>query len=116
MNRSILLIVGVAMLSGCQTRKSLYNWGNYETVNYLTYAKPGKATLDYQREQLEDDLEDSSKLGAHPGLHAQLGYVYFQLGRVDDAVKQFAAEKTLFPESTIFMDRMIDKAKGSPAK
>lgn len=107
--------LGALLLSGCQTARPLYYWGSYETVAYLSYAKPEKATLELQREKLEADLEGCTRhqAGAHPGLHAQLGYVYFQLGQVDDAVAQFEAEKTLFPESARLMDRLIDKAKGA---
>jgi hypothetical protein len=117
--KSILLPAVCALLfTGCQTQRALYYWGNYETVNYLAYAKPEKATLEVQREKLEEDLENTKgrNLAVHPGLHAQLGYVYYQLGRMDDALREFLAEKELFPESTTFMDRMIEKTKGAPAK
>ncbi len=100
------------LLSGCQTARPLYHWGSYETIAYLSYSKPDKATLELQLEKLQKDVSDSKKVAAHPGLHAQLGYVYFQLGRIDEAVKQFEMEKALFPEATIFMDRMIERAKG----
>lgn len=109
-----LLAAAALVLAGCQTQRPLYYWGNYETINYLAYAKPEKATLDEQRDRLEEDLTKAKgrNLAAHPGLHAQLGYVYFQLGRIDDSIREFAAEKALFPESAVFMDRMIEKAKG----
>lgn len=102
------------MLAGCQAQRPLYYWGNYETLNYLTYSKPEKATLETQRERLEEDLQKAKgrNFPAHPGLHAQLGYVCYQLGRLDDALREFAAEKTLFPESAVFMNRMIEKTKG----
>lgn len=109
------LSLAALFLSGCNTARPLYYWGSYETIAYLGYAKPDKATLLLQQEKLEADVQacTGGYPGAHPGLHAQLGYVYFQLGRVDDAVRQFQAEKTLFPESSQFMDRMIEKAKGA---
>lgn len=108
----------VLLLAGCQTAHPLYYWGNYESINYLSYSKPDKATLEVQREKLEEDLQKAGghNLTANPGLHAQLGYVYYQLGRVGDAIKEFAAEKALFPESATFMDRMIEKAQGTVAK
>lgn len=100
------------LFSGCQTSRPLYHWGTYETIAYLSYSKPDKATLELQLEKLQKDVANSTKVAAHPGLHAQLGYVYFQLGRVDEAVKHFETEKTLFPEAAVFMDRMIEKARG----
>lgn len=108
----LVLPLAALLLAGCQTARPLYHWGSYETVAYLSYAQPEKAPLALQLEKLQKDVADSSKLAAHPGLHAQLGYVYFQLGRVDEAVKEFEAEKALFPESATFMDRMIARAKG----
>ncbi len=118
MKRCLMLAGCVLAFAGCQTQRPLYYWGNYETINYLAYSKPEKASLETQREKLEEDLEKTKgyHLAAHPGLHAQLGYVYQQLGRTDEAIREFATEKTQFPESTVFMDRMIEKAKGGTAK
>jgi hypothetical protein len=116
MKRLFGFLLAGALLSGCQTQRSLYHWGNYEAVAYLSYSKPDKATLEMQLEKLQEDVAKAQASAAHPGLHAQLGYVYFQLGRVDDAIGQFGIEKTLFPESSVFMDRMIEKAKGGSAK
>jgi len=104
-------------LCGCQTKHYLYYWGNYESVAYLSYVKPAQATLQIQLEKLEEDVNKTAagKGHAHPGLHAQLGYVYYQLGRTDDAVREFQAEKTLFPESAVFMDRLMGKVKIAPS-
>jgi hypothetical protein len=110
-----LAIAAVLGLAGCQTARPLYHWGSYESLAYLSYAKPDKATLEVQREKLQADVAASAAHAPHPGLHAQLGYVYFQLNQVDEAVKEFELEKTLFPEATIFMDRMIQQAMGGPA-
>ncbi|MBI2814827.1 MAG: DUF4810 domain-containing protein [Opitutae bacterium] len=118
MKRLLLLAGCLFALAGCQTQRSLYYWGNYETTNYLAYSKPEKVPLETQREKLAEDLEKAkgSTLAVHPGLHAQLGYVCYQLGRLDEAIREFTAEKTLFPESVAFMDRMIEKAKGVASK
>jgi len=118
MKSFLWLAGGALLLAGCQTPRPLYYWGNYENIAYLSYAKPDKAPLETQREKLEEDLQkaEGHHLAAHPGLHAQLGYVYFQLGRVDDAIREFSTEKTLFPESATFMDRMIERAKGGQSK
>lgn len=109
-----LLLVG---LCGCQTARPLYYWGNYEAVTYLSYAKPDKATLEMQLAKLQEDVNKTAagKGAAHPGLHAQLGYVYYQLNRYDDAMREFQTEKALFPESAVFMDRLMGKAKSTPS-
>lgn len=115
---SCLLLAGVLLLAGCQTARPLYYWGNYENVTYLGYSKPDKVPLQMQREKLQEDVDKAAAhhSAAHPGLHAQLGYVLYQLGQVADAVREFEAEKSLFPESAPFMERMIARANGGPAK
>lgn len=115
----ILCLAGsLLFLAGCQMPRPLYYWGNYETVSYLSYSKPEKATLQVQQAKLEEDLQKAKghNMAAHPGLHAQLGYVYYQLGLLDEAVREFTAEKSLFPESATFMDQMIQRTKGGTAK
>jgi hypothetical protein len=118
MKRFILLVGCALAVAGCQTQRPLYYWGNYEAIGYLGYSKPGKVPLEMQREKHEEDIEKAKghNLAANPGLHAQLGYVYYQLNRPDDAIREFTAEKLLFPESAVFMDRMIEKTKGGPSK
>ena len=46
-----------------------------------------------------------------PGWHAQLGYAYFQLGKLDQAKQEFEAEKAAFPQSAVFMDRLSANLK-----
>ena len=113
-----LLLLGAFLLSGCQSARPLYYWGNYENVTYLGYSKPDKATLEFQLQQLQEDVAKAAATHAtpNPGLHAQLGYVSYQLGRVDDALREFETEKSIFPESAPFMDRMIARTKGGQSK
>jgi len=42
-----------------------------------------------------------------PGFLAQLGYLYFQLGRLDQARRELETEKTEFPESAVLVDRLL---------
>jgi hypothetical protein len=53
-------------------------------------------------------------LPPNPGLHAQLGLAYYQLGKIEEAKREFATEKALFPESGVFVDRMLAKLKTTP--
>lgn len=77
------------------------------------YAAPDQATAAVQVEQLELDLEKarSKDKPLPPGMRAHMGFLYFQLGRHDEARQAFEAEKTAFPESTKLMDRFISKLK-----
>lgn len=102
-----LLLAGV-FTSGCQTDH--YYWGHYENLVYVSYAKPGQVTPEMQAEVMQRDLQkaDSENKPLPPGFHAHLGYEYYLLGRKDLALIQFQKEKTEFPESAVFVDRMLD--------
>jgi hypothetical protein len=96
------------LLAGCAA-PTLYSWGHYETVVYATYAKPGAVPPERQIELLEQDYQKArseNKL-VPPGFHAHLGYLYFQIGRLDEARRELETEKARFPESALFMDRLL---------
>lgn len=109
MSRFIFGALAALLLAGCQTARPLYYWGHYEPLSYQSYVAPEKATAQLQIEKLKEDLEKAkaANLTPHPGLHAHLGYLYAQTGRMDLAQAEFVTEKTLFPESAVFMDRML---------
>ena len=108
------LLLAAMLLAGCQTARPLYYWGNYEETLCQSYRKPDKAGAAEWAAHLEQDLTKAAakNLQPNPGLHAQLGFAYYQLGRTDAAEKEFEAEKALFPESAVFIDRMLARLKG----
>src|SRR5664280_1481853 len=78
-----LIFPVILLLAGCQTPRPLYYWGNYETVLYQAYQKPEAATPERQVAKLEEDLTRAAakNLQPNPGLHAQLGFAYYQIGK-----------------------------------
>jgi hypothetical protein len=101
-------------LVGCAAPKqSLYQWGDYENQVYALYNDPGKSPVEAQIEKLEADYQRArgTNKAVPPGFHAHLGYLYFQAGKGDQAVQSFQTEKSLFPESAVYMDRILAKAK-----
>ena len=112
MSRLVWLLALFGLVSGCAT-PTLYSWGHYEELVYVSYAQPGKVSPEMQVEKLEEDYQKAraNNKRMHPGFHAHLGYLYFQLGKVDQALQEFATEKAEFPESTVFMDRLISNLK-----
>jgi hypothetical protein len=101
----------LALCSGCQTTRDLYNWGRYEPLTYATLAKPHEISFGEQTILLEEDIEigRSKDLLPPPGLYAHLAYLYLQAGDVDSAVGAFQREKELYPESEVFVDQMLNK-------
>jgi hypothetical protein len=109
-------VIAVMILAGCgaQPAKPLYNYAGYSD-SYYAYKKnmTPESTL-----QLEKSIQDAingtenSRSGrVAPGMHANLGYLYLKAGKPNEAIASFNMEKTVYPESTLFMDKLINRVK-----
>jgi hypothetical protein len=113
-----LALVALALCEACAPRQGpVYRWGRYEDLVYDMYARPGKTDPGTQIAKLSEDIERAAAEGklAPPGVHAHLAFLYYTQGQLDLAAAEFATEKQLFPESTVFVDgilaRMSKRAK-----
>ena len=100
----------VVALAGCASKPpTLYTWGSYEETIYVTHAEPGKLPPESQVDILEKDYQQARAANKRmpPGWHAHLGYLYYQLGKVDQAKQELITEKAEFPESSVFVDRLL---------
>lgn len=113
--RLYLALIGLSLLltSCAYQNKQLYQWGSYENMVYESYHEPGKHTSLSQIIEMEKDLEKAraANKSLPPGHYAHLGYLYFQTGQLDKALTAFQTEKTIFPESAVYMDRLVSQIK-----
>jgi hypothetical protein len=109
----LLAIAFAALASACAQPTSLYSWGQYESLVYDMYMRPGKSDPTTQIAKLNEDIERTNAEGQHvpPGVHAHLGYLYYGQGQLDAAYEQFTIEKKLFPESATFIDGVLTRMK-----
>jgi hypothetical protein len=101
-------------ISGCaSSTPPLYEWGHYEDLIYQGYAHGDKLSPDEHIAKLQADFEvaKSKNRPVPPGYHAQLGFLYYKMGKPEEAKKSFSNEEELFPESKAYMTRIIDKIK-----
>jgi hypothetical protein len=109
----LAVLLACALLTGCATPKTLYTWGSYEELIYVSYAAPDSVPPELQVEKMEQDYQAARASGKRlpPGWHAQLGHLYFQLGKLDQAQQELRTEKAQFPESAVFIDRLLANLK-----
>lgn len=109
MNKFFFVLLSI-LLVGCATPE-LYHWGSYENTLYKSFKEGGSFTVEEQIDLLQKDIDtaQSKELKVAPGVFAQLGYLYFQVGDNSAAKNAFQTESRLFPESKKFMDRLISK-------
>lgn len=112
------LLLLISVLAGCTTPQTLYSWGTYPQQNYLMYAAPEKATATEQTTKLEAEVEKSKAKGlaVPPGLYAHLGLLYLQMQNSQKATQYFELERQVYPESTVLMDRLLQKTTTSTEK
>lgn len=95
----------------CTTQKPLYNWGKYQETSYQ-----------YMKSNSEQDLEkllagyqyliDNQKRGRQvvpPGIYADYGFLLVKQGKVAEGLKLMKMEIALYPESAVFVERIIKR-------
>jgi hypothetical protein len=108
----LVLVLGVLLvvLPGCATTTSKYDWGKYDPSLYSYYKDPTKVTELYESLDAVIKAADSKRALVPPGIYAEYGYLQLQQGKSQEAVQLFRKEETHWPESKVFMDRMIQVA------
>lgn len=109
-NLGALLLV--TALTGCAGPKPLYSWNGYQQHVY-SHLKNEGASAEEQILELERGIQVAASSGSHlpPGYHAHLGLLYLNTGRTDRALAAWNQEKSLFPESTRYIDFLINNMK-----
>jgi hypothetical protein len=112
--KASIVAAAACLLAGCVTQApALYSWGSYEDLVYASYLSPQDLPAEKQVEVLEKDYQvaRSSNRRMPPGWHAHLATLYFQLGKTDQARQELLTEKAEFPESAVFVDRLVANLK-----
>jgi hypothetical protein len=98
-------------LAGCASKPvPLYYWENYPSNQYATLKRDG-ASVQERLAQMQADSTRAAGAGLAlpPGFRAHLGLLYLADGNPGEAQKLWHAEKTAFPESAPFMDRLLKR-------
>lgn len=112
MSRSVLLLV--PMLCACASTSTLYEWGDYRRVALLEAR--GSLSGPAHAEALRGIITRAETTDrVPPGLYAEYGFALLELGDRSGAAEWFAKERARWPESAVFMDRLIAVASGAPA-
>src|SRR6266481_8310891 len=112
MSARVLLIAPllVGLLAGCVTNHQRYGWGTYDPSLYAYYKDPTKEAELAESLAAVISTADSHHALVPPGIYAEYGYLQLQQGKNTVAVDLFKQEESHWPESKVFMDRMIKVA------
>jgi hypothetical protein len=117
MNFRLILIAPAlfGLLSGCVTNHQHYGWGTYDPSLYAYYKDPTKEAALAESLSSIISAADSNHGQVPPGIYAEYGYLQLQEGKNLAAVELFKQEETHWPESKVFMERMIKVASTQAA-
>ena len=110
--RSLLAALLVALSSGaCVGPQPYYAWGSYNETLYAHYHAPQQREA--WIEGLKTTILEAEQEGKRmpPGIYAEYGYALFEEGATELAVAYFQKEQALWPESRLFMEKMIRNAQ-----
>jgi hypothetical protein len=112
----LLLVAPILVwsLAGCVTNHQRYDWGSYDPSLYAYYKDPTKEAALAESLAAVISTADSNHALVPPGIYAEYGYLQLQEGKNLAAAELFKQEEAHWPESKIFMDRMIKVASAAP--
>ena len=109
MRKIFLLAIVVLALASCETQQTLYSWYNSED-----------ATYQYTKRLTDDKLKDAIKQydrvvkkqrgvrkAVPPGANAEYGFLLYKTGNKEEGISLLKAEIESYPESEIFISRII---------
>ena len=109
MSKLIFFLCVAWMLSSCTVQKPLYSWAKYETVsyNYLKNSDEKSTQALIENYQKIIEKQTGSRNVPPPGVYADYGYVLLQVGKTAEGKALLLKEIELYPESKIFIDRIL---------
>ena len=99
----------LVLFSSCVTQSSLYSWGNYSNDVYSYYKEQTPASLERLTETYENllDHQSGTRGVTPPGAYVEYGYLLCLQGQKEKGLDMINREKELYPESAIFVDRIL---------
>ncbi len=100
-------LAALAILPACA--HSLYEWGHYHESVAAMYATGSGYDPAAEVARLADEVEQTEHRGklVPPGVRAHIGVLLCEAGNAERGVAWLQAEKTAFPESSVFVDGLL---------
>ncbi|MBC8321490.1 MAG: DUF4810 domain-containing protein [Bacteroidetes bacterium] len=107
-NKTINLLL-ILLIVGCAPQ-TMYYWGNYSNTLYKYKKDATPEMLDKHKTELLDIISKSNEKGLRipPGINAELGYIFLLQEQNDQAMVYLNKEKSTYPESTKFIDDLLN--------
>lgn len=103
-----LIFLSVFLIS-CTSTKGLYTWSKYEQASYNYLKKSDEKSTDklFKEYELLINNPKGTRKVTPPGILADYGFLLIQKGDLIKGKEYLKKEILLYPESKIFIDRIL---------
>jgi len=108
----ILSLALLLLFSSCSSTQ--YGWRNYDGRLYKYYEKKDQDKFKASLEKIIRKGENDNRVP--PGIYAEYGYLLYESQQYDSSIIYFEKERDRWPESAVFMQKMIRNAQDNAAK
>lgn len=109
MKKAYFIFSVVILAMSCTAPKQLYSWEKYEAASYNYIKNSDEASLAALLENYEQVIskQKGTRGVVPPGIYADYGFILMKTGRVAEGKDMLGKEIELYPESKIFIDRIL---------
>ena len=110
--RLVILLCITGLITSCSNvSPGGYYWGNYSYTYHQLIKEPTSENRAKHQATLQDIIAESEKLNLRvpPGIHAELGNLLELDDQTESAIAQFSEEVRLYPESEVFIGRLLSR-------
>ncbi len=107
--RIIAFIFIITMGVSCTTQRPLYTWEGYEESSYDYLKNSDEASTLSLIATYEKiiQFQKGSRGIVPPGIYADYGFLLLQANKTTEGQQMLAKEVELYPESKVFIDRIL---------
>jgi hypothetical protein len=109
MRNPILAAFTIFLLASCSAPTNLYTWNKYESNSYSYLKNTNEKTSTKLSEEYQKIIkkQKGTRGVVPPGIYADYGFLLLQANDVQNAKAMFQKEMDLYPESKLFIGRII---------
>ncbi len=109
MKQLIIFILTLIVLSACTMQKQLYTWNDYPVTSYNYLKNSDDKSIQDLIKTYNKIIEKQkgSRNMVPPGIYADYGFLLLQADKVSEGKAMLQKEIELYPESKIFIDRIL---------
>ena len=111
MRKSLLLTLIAFAFVSCGTQQQLYNWKGYDDAVYAYTKHSDEKSVESLMAVYERMIQNSggTRKVPPPGVCADYGFLLIEKGKVQEGKELLVKETVLYPESKLFVDRILKR-------